>query len=152
MPSTTPNADTERLSALQEQLQEQLKALEGQFTRAQQRQHDQFEGEIHGLRQQLATLAHEQQSQQKTALTASHEAVEALRKDVIEALHRLTGDLDRVAQHTETQVERALQRLRHEVQDLLQEREQAFVSVEKLGDLLIALGKQLHNTARGKDA
>ena len=151
MPSLSPDVEPQRLSAtapmLQDDFQMRLKAVELQLTLEHQRQRDHVEEELHKLRQQLATMAREQQHQ--TTLTTLHETVDELRKEVAEALHRLSHDVDRVAQHAEAQSSRALERLRNELLEIVFARDHTTVKRHVLGELLITLGKQLQETGRG---
>ena len=153
MPSLSPDVELQRLSAtaqmLQDDSQVRLKAVELQLTLEHQRQRDHVEEELHKLRQQLATMAREQQQQQQTTLTTLHETVDELRKEVAEALHRLSHDVDRVAQHAEAQTSRALERLRNELLEIVLARDHTTVKRHILGELLITLGKQLQETGRG---
>lgn len=154
MPSLSPDVEPQWLSAtaqtLQDDFQVRLKALELQLTLEHQRQRDQVEEELHKLRQQLATMAREQQQQQQTMLTTLHETVDELRKEVAEALHRLSHDVDRVAQHAEAQASRALERLRNELLEIVFERDHTTVKRHILGELLITLGQHLQEAGRGE--
>lgn len=155
MPSLSHDVEPQRLSAtaqtLQDDFQVRLKALELQLTLEHQRQRDQVEEEFHKLRQQLATMAREQQQQQQTMLTTLHETVDELRKEVAEALHRLSHDVDRVGQHAEAQTSRALERLRNELLEIVFERDRTMVKRHILGDFLISLGKNVQDTGRGDE-
>ena len=82
-------------------------------------------------------------------LTTLREAVDELRKEVAEALHRLSHDLDRVAQHAEAQTSRALERLRNELLETFFARDQTTVKRHLLGELFISLGKNLQEAGRG---
>lgn len=154
MPPLSPDVEPQRLSAtaqtLQDDFQARLKALELQLTLEQQRHRNHLEEELHKLRQQLATMAREQQQQQQTTLTTLRETVDELRKEVAEALHRLSHDVDRVAQHAEAQTNRALERLRNELLEALLERDHTTVKRHVLGELLITLGKQLQEASGGE--
>lgn len=155
MPSLSPDGEPQRLSAtaqtLQDDFQVRLKALELQLTLEHQRQRDQVEEELHKLRQQLATMAREQQQQQQIMLTTLHETVDELRKEVAEALHRLSQDVDRVGQHAEAQTSRALERLRNELLEIVFKRDQTMVKRHILGDLFMSLGKNMQETGRGDE-
>ena len=152
MPSLSPDVEPQRLSAtaptLPDDFQVRLKALELQLTLEHQRQRDQVEEELHKLRQQLATLAREQQQQQQTMLTTLHETIDALRQEVAEALHRLAHDVDRVAQHAEAQVSRAIERLRNELLEIVLARDDTTVKRHLLGELFVSLGKTLQEADR----
>jgi len=137
---------------LQDDFQARLKGLELQLTLEHQRQRDHVEEELHKLRQQLATMAREQQQQQQTTLTTLSETVDELRKEVAEALHRLSYDVDRVAQHAEAQTSRALERLRNELLETLFERDHTTVKRHLLGKLLISLGKNLQEADEGEES
>jgi len=156
MPSLSPDVEPQRLSAtaqtLQDDFQTRLKTLELQLTLEHQRQRDHVEEELHKLRQQLATMAREQQQQQQTTLTTLSETVDELRKEVAEALHRLSYDVDRVAQHAEAQTSRALERLRNELLETLFERDHTTVKRHLLGKLLISLGKNLQEADEGEES
>ena len=135
---------------LQDDFQARLKALELQLTLEHQRQRDHVEEELHKLRQQLAITAREQQ-QQQTTLTTLRETVDELRKEVAEALHRLSHDVDRVAQHAEAQTSRALERLRNELLEALLQRDQTTVKRHILGELFMSLGKHLQEAGGGEE-
>ena len=156
MPPPSPDREPQRCSAtaqtLSDDFQARLKTLELQLTLEHQRQRDQIEEELHKLWQQLATMAREQHQQQEATLTTLREAVEELRQEVAEALHRLSHDVDRVAQHAEAQTSRAIERLRHELLETLFERDHTTVTRHILGELLMSLGKNLQETGRGGEA
>jgi len=155
MPSLSPDVEPQRLSAtaqtLEDDFQVRLKALELQLILEHQRQRDQVEEELHKFRQQLATMAREQQQQQQTILTTLRETVDELRKEVAEALHRLSHDVDRVAQHAEAQSSRALERLRNELLAIIFERDHTTVKRHILGELLMSLGKNVQEAGRGDE-
>ena len=140
----SPTAYTPRMTSMT-----RLKALEVQLTLEYQRQRDQVEEELHKLRQQLATTVHEQQRQQQTMLATLRETVEELTKEVAEALHRLSQDVDRVAQQAEAQTSRAIERLRNELLDTLLARDHTMVKRHLLGELLITLGKHVQEASQG---
>jgi len=154
MPPLSPDVEPQRLSAtahmLQEDFQARLKTLELQLTLENQRQRDHLEEELHKLREQLATMVREQQKHQQTTLATWREAIEELRLEVSEALHRLSQDVDRVAQHAEAQTSRVVERLRDELLETILERDQTTVKRHILGQLLIALGKNLQEASRGE--
>ena len=153
MPPLSPDVEPQGLSAttqtLQDDFQAHLKALELQLTLEHQRQRDHVEEELHKLRQQLAIMAREQQ--QQTTLTTLRETVDELRKEVAEALHRLSYDVDRVAQHAESQTSRALERLRNELLEALLKRDHTTVKRHILGELFISLGKNLQEADGGEE-
>jgi len=153
MPPLSPDVEPQRLSStaqtLQDDFQARLKTLELQLTLEYQRQRDHVEEELHKLRQQLATMVREQQ--QQTTLTTLRETVDELRKEVAEALHRLSYDVDRVAQHAETQTSRALERLRNELLEALLTRDQTTVKRHILGELFSSLGKSLQEADGGEE-
>jgi hypothetical protein len=136
---------------MQRHVQDHLKALELQWTRERQRDRDQVEEELHKMRQQLTTLAREQQQHQKQTLVLCRDALDELRKEIAEALHRVTEDIDHLSQQMATQAERQLNIVRHEMHTLLRERDQATVTTTLLGELLITLGKQLQQSKRESD-
>ena len=152
MPSLSPDVEPQQLSAtaqtLQDDFQARLKTLELQLTLEHQRQRDHVEEELHKLRQQLATLAREQQ---QTTLTTLRETVDELRQEVAEALHRLSHDVDRVAQHAESQTSRALERLRNELLEALLKRDQTTLKRHILGELFMSLGKSLQEADGGEE-
>ena len=154
MPSLSPDVEPQRLLAMAQTLQDdfpaRLKALELQLTLEHQRQRDHVEEELHKLRQQLAVMARDQQQQQQALLTTLREAVEELRKEVAEALHRLSHDVDRVAQHAEAQTSRAIERLRDELLESLLERDHITVKRQLLGELFMSLGKNLQEDSGGE--
>jgi len=137
---------------LQEDFQARLKTLELQLTLEHQRQRDHVEEELHKLREQLATMVREQHQHQQTTLATWRETIEELRQEVSEALHRLSQDVDRVAQHAEAQTSRVVERLRDELLETILERDQTTVKRHILGQLLIALGKNLQEAARGEES
>ena len=155
MPPLSPDVEPQGLSAttqtLQDDFQARLKALELQLTLEHQRQRDHVEEELHKLRQQLAIMVREQQQQQQTTLTTLRETVDELRKEVAEALHRLSHDVDRVAQHAEAQTSRALERLRNELLEALFKRHQTTVKRHILGELFMSLGKNLQEADGGEE-
>jgi DNA anti-recombination protein RmuC len=150
----SPDGESQRLSStmytLHDDVHERLKALELQLTLEYQRQRNQVEEELDKLRQQLVTITREQQQQHQTILTTLREAIEELRKEVAEALHRLSQDVDRVAQHAEAQTSRAVERLRHELLEMLLERDHTTVTRYMLGELLMTLGKQVQDAGKGE--
>ena len=150
----SPDGEPQRLSStmytLHDDVHERLKALELQLTLEYQRQRNQVEEELDKLRQQLETITREQQHQQQTTLTTLRESIEELRKEVAEALHRLSQDVDRVAQHAEAQTSRAVERLRHELLEMLLERDHTTVKRHMLGELLMTLGKQVQDAGKGE--
>lgn len=154
MSPLSPDIEPQRLAAtaqtLQDNVYERLKALELQLTLEHQRQRDYVEEELHKLQQQLVTMVREQQQQQQTTLATLRETIEELRKEVSEALHHLSQDVDRVAQHAEAQTSRAIERLRNELLETLLERDHTTVKRHLLGKLLIALGKDLQEAGKGE--
>jgi archaellum component FlaC len=134
----------------QDDVHERLKALELQLTLEYQRQRDQVEEELDKLRQQLVNIAHEQQQQQQTTLTTLRETIEELQKEVASALHRLSQDVDRVAQHAEAQTSRVVDRLRNELLETLWERDNTTVPRHLLGELFITLGRHLQEAGKGE--
>ena len=154
MPSLSPDGEPQRLDAMasmpQDDVHERLKALELQLTLEYQRQRDQVEEELHKLREQLMTMAREHQHQHQATLATVRETTEELRKEVAEALHRLSQDVERVAQHAEAQTSRAVERLRNELLHTLFERDHTTVQRHMLGELLVTLGKHLQEA--GKEA
>ncbi len=105
MPSLSPDGEHQQRSStvytLHDDVHERLKALELQLTLEYQRQRDQVEEELHKLQEQLVTMAREHQHQHQATLATVREITEELRKEVAEALHRLSQDVERVAQHAE---------------------------------------------------
>ena len=154
MSSLSPDVEPQRLSPtahiFQDDFNARLKALELQLTLEHQRQRDQVEEELHKLRQQLATTVHEQQRQQQTMLATLRETVEELTKQIAEALHRLSQDVDRVAQHAEAQTSRAIERLRNELLDTLLERDHTTVNRHLLGELFITSGEACAGSQSGR--
>ena len=156
MPSLSPNGEPQRLAAtvytLQNDVYERLKALELQLTLEYQRQRDQVEEELHKLREQLVTMAREHQHQHQATLATVRETIEELRKEVANALHHLSQDMERVAQHAEAQTSRAVERLRNELLETLLARDRTTVQRHMLGELLVTLGKQLQETDQGEES
>ena len=154
MPSLSPDGEPQRLAAMvytpQDDVHERLKALELQLTLEAQRQRDHVEEELHKLQQQLVTMGREHQHQQQATLATVRETVEELRKEVAEALHRLSQDVGRAAQHAEAQTSRAVERLRHELLETLFERDHTTVQRHMLGELFMTLGRHLQEDAKGE--
>ena len=115
-----------------------------------QRQRDQVDEELDKLRQQLVSITREQQQQQQTTLTTLRETIEELQKEVAAALHRLSQDVDRVAQHAEAQTSRVVERLRNELLETLWERDNTTVPRHLLGELFITLGRHLQEAGKGE--
>jgi ABC-type transporter Mla subunit MlaD len=156
MPSLLPDGEPQRLAATaytsQDDVHERLKALELQLTLEYQRQRNQVEEELHKLREQLVTMAREHQHQHQATLATVRETTEELRKEVAEALHRLSQDVERVAQHAEAQTSRAVERLRNELLETLLARDRTTVQRHMLGDLLVTLGRHLQETGEGDES
>jgi hypothetical protein len=156
MPSLLPDGEPQRLAATpytpQDDVYERLKALELQRTLEYQRQRDQVEEELHKLREQLVTMAREHQHQHQATLATVREITEELRKEVADALHRLSQDLERVAQHAEAQTSRAVDRLRNELLETLFERDRTTVQRHILGELLVTLGRHLQETGKEEES
>ena len=152
----SPDGEPQRLAATvyapQDEVYERLKALELQLTLEYQRQRDQVEEELHKLREQLVTMARAHQHQHQATLATVRETTEELRKEVADALHRLSQDMERVAQHAEAQTSRAVERLRNELLKTLFERDDTTVQRHILGELLVTLGKQLQEADEGEES
>jgi hypothetical protein len=156
MPSLTPDGEPQRLAATvytpQNDVYERLKALELQQTLEYQRLRDQVEEELHKLREQLVIMAREHQHQHQATLATVRETTEELRQEVADALHRLSQDMERGAQHTEAQTSRTVERLRNELLKTLFERDDTTVQRHILGELLVTLGKQLQEADEGEES
>ena len=154
MPSLSPDGEPQRLAATpytpEDDVHERLKTLELQLTLAYQRQRNQLEEELRKLQEQLVTMARAHQHQHQATLATVREATEELRKEVADALHRLSQDMERVAQHAEAQTSRAVERLRNELLETLFARDRTTVQRHMLGELFVTLGKHLQET--GKEA
>ena len=154
MLSLSPDGEPQRLAATphmpEDDVYKRLKALELQMTLEYQRQRDQIEEELHKLQGQLVTMAREHQHQHQATLATVRETTEELRQEVAEALHRLSQDMERVAQYAEAQTSRAVERLRHEFLETLFERDRTTVQRHRLGELLVTLGKHLQETEQGE--
>ena len=154
MPSRSPDGEHQPLSStmytLHDDVHERLKALELQLTLEYQRQRDQVEEELEKLRQQLVNITREQQQQQQTTLTTLRETIEELQKEVAAALHHLSQDVGRVAQHAEAQTSRVVERLRNELLETLLERDTTTVTRHLLGELLMTLGRHLQKADKGE--
>lgn len=152
MSQTTPNTGDSGSTAFQEllqrHLQARLQALELQITREQQRQRDQVDEELHKMQQQLTALSREVMHSQHATLATYRESLDEVRKEVSEALHRLLQDVDHMVQRTETHNSRALDRMRQELFGSLAERVGSGIPSHRLGELFIALGKQIQNASR----
>jgi ABC-type transporter Mla subunit MlaD len=156
MSSLSPDGELQQLAAKpyipQDDVHERLKALELQLTLEYQRQRDQVEEELHKLREQLVTMAREHQHQHQATLATVRETTEELRKEVAEALHRLSQDVERVAQHAEAQTSRAVERLRNELLHTLFERDSTTAQRHLLGELLVTLGKHLQEAGKEEES
>jgi hypothetical protein len=156
MSSLSPDGELRRLAATpytsQDDVYERLKALELQLTLEYQRQRDQIEEELHKLHEQLVTMARAHQHQHQATLATVREATEELRKEVAEALHRLSQDMERVAQHAEAQTSRAVERLRNELLETLLARDRTTVQRHMLGELLVTLGKHLQESGKEEES
>ena len=156
MSSLSPDGERQRLAATpytpQDDVYERLKALELQLTLEYQRQRDQIEEELHKLQEQLVTMAREHQHQHQATLVTVRETTEELRKEVANALHRLSQDTERVAQHAEAQTSRAVERLRNEFLETLLARDRTTVQRHMLGELLVTLGKHLQEVEKEEES
>src|SRR6266567_4583460 len=74
------------------------------------------------------------------------------RKEVAEALHRLSQDVERVAQHAEAQTSRAVERLRNELLEMLFARDRTTVQRHLLGELLVTLGRHLQEAGKEEES
>src|SRR5215475_8130424 len=151
-----PDGEPQRLAATvytpQNDVYERLKALELQLTLEYQRQRDQIEEELHKLREQFVTMARDHQRQHQATLATVREATEELRKEVADALHRLSQDMERVAQHAEARTSRAVERLRNELLEMLLARDRTTVQRHMLGELLVTLGKHLQEVDKEEES
>jgi Mg2+ and Co2+ transporter CorA len=156
MPSFSPDGEPQRLAATpytpEDDVHERLKTLELQRILEYQRQRDQVEEELHKLREQLVTMARAHQHQHQATLAAVREGTEELRQEVADALHRLSQDMERVAQHAEAQTSRAVERLRHELLETLLEWDHTTVQRHMLGELLVTLGRHLQEAGKGEES
>ena len=154
MSSLSPNGEPQQLSStvytLHDDVYERLKVLELQLTLEYQHQRDQVEEDLEKLRQQLVAIAREQQHQHQITLATLRENMEELQKEVAEALHRLSQDVDRVAQHAEAHTSRVVERLRNELLATLMERDNTTVPRHVLGELFMNLGRHLQDTDKGE--
>jgi uncharacterized protein Yka (UPF0111/DUF47 family) len=154
MSSLSPNGEPQQLSStvhtFHDDVHERLKALELQLTLEYQHQRDQVEEELDKLRQQLVTITREQQHQHQTTLATLRETMEELQKEVAEALHRLSQDVDRVAHHADAYTSRVVERLRNELFAMLLERDNTTVPRHLLGELFMTLGRHLQETGEGE--
>ena len=156
MSSLLPDGEPQQLAATaytpQNDVHERLKALELQLTLEYQRQRDQIEEELHKLREQLVAMTREHQHQHQATLATVRETTEELRQEVADALHRLSQDMERVAQHAEAQTSRAVERLRNELLEMLLARDRTTVQRHMLGELLVTLGRHLQETDKGEES
>lgn len=154
MPSLSPDGEHQQRSSpvhtLHDDLHERLKALELQLTLEYQHQRDQVEEELDKLWQRLETITREQQQQHQTTLATLRETIEELQKEVATALHRLSQDVDRVAQHAEAQTSRVVERLRNELLETLLERDTTTGTRHLLGELFMTLGRHLQEADKGE--
>jgi hypothetical protein len=156
MPSLLPDGEPQWLAATpytsQDDAHERLKALELQLSLEYQRQRDQVEEELYKLREQLVSMARAHQHQHQATLATVREITEELRKEVADALHRLSQDMERVAQHAEAQTSRAVDRLRNELLETLFERDRTTVQRHILGELLVTLGRHLQEIGKEEES
>lgn len=153
VPAAAQQQETRRLQtlpAMQEQVlqytQERLQTLQLQVMLEQQRQRDRLEEELEKLRQLLAETTQEQRHQQHAMAVRLNETLDVLRKEVSDALQRLSQDVDRALRYSEVQTQSTLDKLRHELPHIVAERGSAPEPQRFLGELLIKLGKQLQDT------
>lgn len=149
-PAVTPETSSSHTLDIQEKMQEylheNLKTLESQLKVDQQRQRDRVEEELHKVRQQLAATAQEQRQHHQNISVAVREMFEEMRKELSDALHRLSQDVDHTLRQAEAQNRQAIETLRDEMLRGLFQRDQATVKREVLGELLVTLGKRLQTT------
>jgi exonuclease VII large subunit len=134
---------TELPEQMQAHVDERLRTLELQLLMSQQRHRDQMEEELHKMWQHLATTAQEYRQHHQTMSAALRETIEELRKELSDTLQRLSRDTDRALRQSEAHNKRAVDTLRDEMFQVLYDRDQTTVKRQILGELLIALGKQL---------
>jgi hypothetical protein len=133
-------------------IQERLQALELQLTLEQQRHRDRLEEELEKLRQLLTSTTQEQRQRQHSMALRLNETLDELRKEVAEALQRLSQDVDRAFRNSDVQTRSALDKLRDELLHLFSERDRGATPHRLLGELLVTLGKQLQEPpSREKD-
>jgi flagellar hook-basal body complex protein FliE len=137
---------------LQQYLQERFRALELQLILNQQRQCDLVDEEIHKIRQQLATNTQEYHQHQQTVSATLRETIEQMRKAFSDVLLHATQDIEQALRQSEEQTRRALEKLRDDVRQMFFERDQMTVKRQTLGELLIALGKQLQKATEEESA
>src|SRR6266516_4080400 len=156
MPSLSPDGEPQRLAATPytsaADVHERLKTVELQLTLEYQRQRDHIAEELYKLQEQLVTMVREHQHQHQATLATVRETTEELRKEVAEALHRLSQDVERVAQYAEAQTSRAVERLRNELLHTLFARDRTTVQRHLLGELLVTLGRHLQETGEGEES
>lgn len=152
MPLRSPDAESQQLAATHQEFSERFKVLELQMTIENQRQRDQVEAALHTLREQLLTMTRETQQQQHALQTNTRDTMDELRKEVAEALHHLSQDVERVGQRAEAHTNRAVERLRHELLETVLQRDHTQEQRQLLGELFVTLGKQLQSPGRGDRA
>ena len=117
------------LMAMQEQAQaylhERLRVLEAQLLLDHQRQRDRLEEELHKMRQQLEVTVREQRQHHQTVSAAFREPLEEMRKELSDALYRLSQDVDRALRQSEAHNRRAIEKLQDEMLQALGERARA---------------------------
>ena len=135
-----------------ESVHESLKVLESQLKVDQQRQRDRVEEELHKMRQQLEVTAQEQRQQHQNMSAAVREMFEEMRKELSDALRRLSQDMDHTLRQSEAHNRQAIETLRDEMLRVLFERDRTSVKRERLGELLVTLGKQLQAGSEDPEA
>jgi len=137
---------------LQAYMHERLKALETQLQVEQQRQRDRVDEDLHKMRQQLAAATEEQRQQHQSMSALVRETFEEMRKQLADALQRLSQESDHALRQSEAHNRVALEKLRDEMLQSLLERDRTTVKRQMLGELLITLGKKLRAAAKDQDA
>lgn len=140
------HATTDMQERLLEIMHENLKTLESQIKVEQQRQRDRLEEELYKTRQQLAATTREQRQQHQNASAMMREMLEDMRKGFSDTMQRLAHDMDHALRQSEAHNRQAIDKLRDEILHVLFERDQTLVKRETLGELLVALGRQLQMT------
>jgi septal ring factor EnvC (AmiA/AmiB activator) len=94
---------------------EHIKTLELQLLPGQQRQQDRVEDELKEIRQHIVTTTQELRQYYQTVSSALRKTIEESRKELSDALYRLSQDVDRARSQSEVQNRQTVEHLINEV-------------------------------------
>ncbi len=94
---------------------EHIKTLELQLLPGQQRQQDQVEDELQKIRQHIVTITQELRQYYQSVSSALRKTIEDIRKELSDALYRLSQDVDRAQRQSEVQNRQTVEHLINEV-------------------------------------